>query len=164
MARGVIMWGIKTREALVMDRVSEAAAIAAAVDSMDPRRLIDTCEEWVRWDFRGLVCCLALAGFGKIRVTAGRRTFEEQVMLYGLGRSADEMAVIGQSSKYARPKLPRVSWLQPEYSRHVAGAAIDLDLWEYEESSFDVIAEVCRNLGIMWGGVWSVRDYAHFEL
>lgn len=130
---------------------------------MDPRAMIDSCEEWTRWTFRALVCDLALAGFGTARVIAGRRTFEEQVRLYGLGRSSDEMAVIGLSGQYARPDDRRVTWLQPHSSRHVSGAAIDLDFSDYVPELLGPIGDICRQLGITWGGVWSVRDYAHFE-
>lgn len=146
-----------------MDRESETDAIGNSIEAMDPDGWIDTCEEWARWRFRGLVCCLALAGFGKVRVTAGRRSFEQQVRLYGQGRSADEMAVIGLSGHYAKPAMDRVTWLQPHSSRHVAGAAIDVDLEFYDVESYGLIGDICRQLGITWGGEWSVRDFGHFE-
>lgn len=131
---------------------------------MDPQDKIDTCHEWTRWRFRSLVCCLALLGFGQVRVTCGRRTFEEQCVLYGKGRSADEMAVLGISGGYAAPGKPRVSWLDPRCSAHVMGRAIDLSWSGYEDPDFLGVATICRELGITWGGVWSVRDYCHFEI
>jgi len=131
---------------------------------MDPQKKIDTCEEWTRWRFRSLVCCLALVGFGKVRVICGQRTFEEQCALYGQGRSADEMAVIGVSGGYAKPDKPRVTWLDPRYSAHVVGRAIDVDWSEYLATNHLGVRDVCRQLGITWGGGWSVRDYAHFEI
>lgn len=131
---------------------------------MDPQGKIDTCEEWVRWRFRALVMNLALLGFGKVRVICGRRTFEEQCALYGKGRSADEMAAIGQSAEYAQPEKRRVTWLDPRWSAHVQGRAIDLDWSEYPDCDYLGITTICRQLGITWGGVWSVRDYAHFEI
>jgi hypothetical protein len=73
------------------------------------------------------------------------------------------MAAIGLTAQYARPKDARVTWLQPEHSRHVTGTAIDIDFREYGVSRLAPVVDVCRQLGITWGGVWSVRDYAHFE-
>lgn len=131
---------------------------------MDPQRKIDTCMEWVRVKFRALCFSLALAGYGQARVICGRRTFEAQCHLYGKGRSADEMAEIGISGQYADPDKPRVSWLLPAYSQHIKGLAIDVDWSSYEDFSEGSIEDVARQLGITWGGNWSVRDYAHFEV
>lgn len=131
---------------------------------MDPQNKIDTCAEWVRWRFRSLVACLALAGYGQVRVICGRRTFEEQCVLYGRGRSKDEMAVIGLSGGYAQPDKNRVSWISPGMSAHITGRAIDLDWSGYENPDYLGVATICRELGITWGGVWSVRDYCHFEI
>jgi len=146
------------------DRSSGTAAAAEIMRVMDAADQVDTCMEWVRFRFRSLLFCLALAGFGQARVIEGRRTFDRQCELYGRGRSKDEMAVIGLSGEYARPDDRRVTWLDPRYSRHVKGMAIDVDFSEYCEGSMEVVGSVARELGITWGGVWSVRDYAHFEL
>jgi len=131
---------------------------------MDPGKKIDSCMEWTRVKFRSLCFALALAGFGQARVICGRRTFEEQVKIYGQGRSADELAVIGQSAKYAEPGNRRVSWLDPRHSQHVKGLAVDFDFSCYSDLTMGVIEDISRQLGITWGGVWSVRDYAHFEI
>ena len=145
------------------DRRSGTDRAIELLELMDPERKIDTCLEWTRWAFRGLVFDVALAGFGQARVICGRRTFEEQVVLYGQGRSADEMAVIGLSARYARPKERRVTWLLPHSSRHVSGRAIDLDFSDYVPELLEPVEDICRQLAITWGGGWSVRDYAHFE-
>jgi len=147
-----------------MERESATNAAIDLLGVLDPQGKIDTCQEWVRWSFRALVMDLALLGFGKARVICGRRTFEEQCKLYGKGRSVDEMAVIGVSGGYADPGKPRVSWIDPRFSAHVSGRAIDLNWSEYPDSDYLGVAYLCRQLGIMWGGVWSVRDYSHFEL
>ncbi len=146
------------------DRSSGHPAAAEVMRVMDPEDLIDTSMEWVRFRFRGLVFSLALAGYGHARVITARRTFEEQVQLYGHGRSADELAVIGVSRQYAMPGSQRVSWIDPRYSRHVKGLAIDLDLSDYGTETLGPVDEVTHQLGITWGGVWSVRDYSHFEV
>ena len=147
-----------------MERESGTNGAVELLGLMDPQRKIDTCMEWVRVRFRALCFSLALAGYGQARVICGRRTFEEQVELYGLGRSADELAAIGQSARYAKPDHNRVTWLDPRYSQHVKGLAIDVDFCGYPFAELDAIEDVCRQLGITWGGVWSVRDYAHFEI
>lgn len=164
MTRDLLRWGIKTKEDRVMDRDSWTEGAVTILKGMDPQDQIDTCMEWARVKFRALCFSLALAGFGKCRVIEGRRTFEEQCRLYGQGRSKDEMAVIGVSAGYADPTMSRVSWLLPAYSQHVKGLAIDFDFTDYEASELAVIEDVVRQLGITWGGVWSVRDYAHFEI
>lgn len=146
------------------DRKTGTHVAVEVLELMDPESRIDSCMEWGRFRFRGLVFCLALAGFGKSRVIAARRTFDEQCQLYGLGRSADEMAVIGVSAQYARPSDRRVTWLDPRYSRHVQGLAIDVDFREYRSEELDAVVNVARQLAMTWGGAWSVRDYAHFEI
>jgi peptidoglycan L-alanyl-D-glutamate endopeptidase CwlK len=145
-------------EGLGTDRAIELSEI------MDPENLILTTQGWAHRKFRGLMFALAHAGFGLARVTCGLRTFEQQVVLYGHGRSADEMAAIGLSAKYARPKDRRVTWLAPHSSRHVKGRAVDVDFSAYPEALLSPVSDLCRELGITWGGDWSVRDYAHFEV
>lgn len=146
--------------------VRESATMKARelVGFMDPEKKIETCLEWTRWRFRGLLFSLALAGYGKARVICGARTYEEQVKLFGLGRSFDEMSEVGLERKYAHPGRDRVTWINPSMSMHVVGRAIDVDLREYEGSTMAPIGDICRQLRITWGGEWSVRDYAHFEL
>jgi len=131
---------------------------------MDPQGKIDTCMEWSRVKFRALCFSLALAGYGQARVICGRRTFDEQVRLFGQGRNAAEMESYNLPGTEGRPLEPRVSWLAPRHSQHVKGLAIDFDFSPYEDFLEGSIEDVCRQLGVTWGGVWSVRDYAHFEI
>ena len=119
---------MRNRKSVTQDSICSA-------ESMDPHSQVDTCMEWSRWRFRGVLHCIALAGYGKARVIVGRRTFEEQAYIYGKGRSGDEMAVVGIGKGYARPEEARVSWLDPRYSRHVQGLAIDIDWSDYPVDS-----------------------------
>jgi len=146
------------------NRESATGAAARVMQVMDPKGYVDTCVEWVRVPFGGLLFSLARAGFGKAVVTDGRRTFDEQCELYGQGRSKDELAVIGIGGGYAQPKRRRVTWIDPRYSRHVKGLAIDVDFGDYAAEHFEIVEDICRQLHITWGGVWSVRDYGHFEM
>lgn len=146
------------------DRESVTNNAIELLGVMDPGKKIDTCMEWARWKFRALCFSLALAGFGRARVSCGRRTFEEQCQLYGRGRSKERMGAVGISGGYADSEADVVSWLDPRFSQHVKGLAMDVDFGGYEGMDLGVVGEVARQLGITWGGVWSVRDDSHFEI
>lgn len=147
-----------------MTRESGTKLATAAVSLLDPKDRIDECVDWVRWRFRGVVLNLALMGFGRCRVICGRRTFEEQLRLYGMGRSKEELRIGGYDSSYADGEKGVVSWIRPECSMHVRGRAIDVDFSEYGVEDLAPVGGMARAMGVTWGGEWSVRDYAHFEL
>lgn len=147
-----------------MERESATNGVIEALGVLDPKRLIDTCQEWGRWKFRGLVLNLALMGFGKVRVICGSRTYEQQARLFGRGRSRAAVAGYGVPGEYAEPGMACVSWIDPRFSAHVRGRAIDLDWSEYGDVEWEGVEVLCRQLGVTWGGVWSVRDYSHFEV
>lgn len=146
------------------NRQSGTCHLVTCLKVMDPHGFIDGCMEWSRCNFRSLVWCLAYAGFGKVRVIDGRRTYDQQCRIYGRGRTRIALESLEIPGDYGHPDEDVVSWLLPSRSRHVKGLAIDVDFQEYDGESLGAVEDICRQLGITWGGVWSVRDYGHFEV
>lgn len=134
------------------------------LEEMDPKNLIDGLEEWVRWRARGLLLLLALAGYGRAKVICGYRSLEECLKQYGQGRTESELVECGISRSHARPNQKKVTWILPQYNRHVRRLALDIDLTMYVDLDVDAIDRLARSVGMIYGGVWSVRDTYHFEV
>ena len=144
--------------------VSGSPMVGAAIKLMDPKALIESTGVEHRVTFRLLVLGLAQAGYGRVRVVCGRRSLDEQMVLYGYGRTAAECAKACVPSKYARPGRDRVTWVKPSESMHVRGRAIDIDFSMYGVVTWSVVGVIADELGLTWGGNWKVRDYGHFEI
>lgn len=111
-------------------------------------------------------------------VTQGNRTRDEQMRLYGKGRTAAQCIAKGVPTSYARPNEAKVTWTLN--SNHIGGRAIDvapfvngklewdengkLGLWPKIAAAFKQAAKEL-NIAITWGGDWSeTKDRPHFEL
>jgi len=111
-------------------------------------------------------------------VVQGNRTRDEQMRLYGQGRTAQQCRAEGVPEAYAQPGRARVTWTLN--SNHIGGRAVDLAPYvdggiEWDNSGrlglWPRIAEAMRaaaddlNVPIVWGGDWkSTPDRPHFEL
>lgn len=144
-------------------RSAPNVAARSILEDLDPQNLISRCDARYRLRMWMLLLGLAMAGFGKVRVTESRRSLERQQELYGYGRNKQECREAGVPEHYAQPAKGRVTWIRPEQSKHVQGRAIDLDVSAYGVSQLQAVLPVCKILGITWGGTWHVRDYGHFE-
>lgn len=112
-------------------------------------------------------------------ITEGLRTKEQCYINWGKGRTASQCTAIGISTKYARPDLPKVTWLKnPLNSNHYnmsgVGRAVDVvpypvdwdDLNKFKLIA-DAVKQASNELGVKveWGGDWKTsKDYPHFEL
>lgn len=113
-------------------------------------------------------------------VVQGRRTLDEQMRLYGKGRTAAQCRAMGVPEAYAQPRLAKVTWIDPRKGNHLSGRAIDvcpfiggrfnwdddghLGAWPKIASAFK---QAARELGvrISWGGDWvKSKDRPHFEV
>ena len=81
---------------------------------MDYSGIVAALDERVRDHAVALLCVLAYRGFGRLEVFSGRRTLEQQEILYGHGRSAEECKAVGVNPAYADPGGPVVTWSRPE--------------------------------------------------
>lgn len=144
--------------------VSASAMVGAAVKVMDPSKMIDGVSPTVAMRFRLLVLGLALLGYGRARVTSGRRSLDSEMVLYGKGRTQEECLQAGVPKIYARPAQKRVVWVRPAESKHLTGMAVDVYWGSYKRVAWSQVERVADDLGLMWGGSWKVRDYGHFEI
>lgn len=112
-------------------------------------------------------------------VTQGLRTANEQALLYGNGRTAEEIRKHDIPESYARPNEKKVTWTLK--SNHLSGNAVDLaptldgklnwdengtlGLWVRIESAMKRAADEL-SAPIIWGGDWEGKnwDRPHFEL
>ena len=111
-------------------------------------------------------------------VVQGNRTRDEQMRLYGKGRTAAQCKAKGVPVEYARPNEAKVTWTLN--SNHIGGRAIDVapyvdggiqwddsgkrGLWPKIAAAFKQASkELC--IPITWGGDWTTTvDRPHFEL
>lgn len=111
-------------------------------------------------------------------VVQGNRTKDEQMRLFGKGRTAAQCTAKGVPASYARPSEAKVTWTLN--SNHIGGRAIDvapyvnggvnwddngkLGLWSKIAAAFKQAAKEL-NVPIVWGGDWTTtKDRPHFEL
>lgn len=145
-------------------RWSASPLVASAIATLDPGDLIATLESDVRTKFRALVLVVAMIGMGRVRVICGRRSPEEQMRLWGYGRTKKDCRKARIPESYARPDRDKVSWIDPLMGKHVAGMAMDLELSAYGEANYALLGHAARSVGVTWGGDWMVRDCGHFEV
>ena len=112
-------------------------------------------------------------------VLEGERTKEQAYINWGKGRTVQQLAAKGIPSKYAQPKLAKVTWLSdPLNSKHIKqkdGYAHAIDLCPYPISWEDtpafqklgkIIKQAAKDVGVKieWGGDWSKPDYPHVQI
>jgi hypothetical protein len=114
--------------------------------------------------FRLLILGLADRGYSGVRITDGLRELDTERRLYGYGRTVAECHKANVAGSCANPLASKVTWCTPERSKHVRGLAIDVSWRECELPPGTEVAELCKELGITWGGNWKQRDDCHFEL
>lgn len=111
-------------------------------------------------------------------VTQGLRTRDEQMRLYGQGRTREQMQAAGLNPDYAKPSMQRVTWTMN--SNHMTGRAVDLVPYINGKVEWDnngrlglwpKIADAMKTaafeleVDIVWGGDWKTTvDRPHFEL
>jgi peptidoglycan LD-endopeptidase CwlK len=114
-------------------------------------------------------------------IVQGRRTQDEQMRLYGKGRTAAECMKAGVPTAYAKPKEQKVTWTLK--SNHLSGRAVDFapivdgkifmpdrptaaDIAIYKQVA-DAFKSAAAELGItiQWGGDWTrTKDFPHIEM
>lgn len=111
-------------------------------------------------------------------VVQGNRTRDEQMRLYGKGRTGAQCEAKGVPATYARPGEAQVTWTLN--SNHIGGRAVDIapyvdgqivwddngkrGLWPHLAKA---MRDAANELGvdIVWGGSWEkTPDRPHFEL
>lgn len=111
-------------------------------------------------------------------VVQGNRTLDEQMRLYGQGRTVAQCEAMSVPPAYAKPDQPKVTWTL--HSNHIGGNAIDvcpyvdgkpewdndgkLGLWP---KIADAFKRASGTLGtpVYWGGDWTTKkDRPHFSL
>lgn len=114
-------------------------------------------------------------------VIQGVRTTVQMYENYGKGRTVAQCLAKGVPAIYAKPNLPKVTWLNdPLKSNHRVhadgfGHAVDIVPypvdWNSERKFKDIAAAMKRaahleGVKIVWGGDWpgGIRDLPHFEL
>lgn len=120
-----------------------------AVDAVSASRLADVVPALASRVER-LMIALHTVGV-PVRVTAGRRTLEEQRRLYAQGRTTPG---------------PIVTWTLA--SKHLEGRAVDL-VWRTRDGvswdgPWEMLGAMAEELGLRWGGRWSRPDKPHLEL
>lgn len=111
-------------------------------------------------------------------VTQGKRTRDEQMRLYGKGRTRQAMINAGLNPDYAKPNESRVTWTMN--SNHLSGKAVDLVPYVNGKLEWDnsgslglwpkiakAMKQAAEDLGykMVWGGDWvKTVDRPHFEL
>ena len=100
--------------------------------------------------------------------TDGLRTFEDQAVIYGKGRSS----YIYKGKQYGNPKVKKVSNAKPGTSFHNYGLALDFVTCDGYGKNIDWVvgpkwrraAAIAKELGFTWGGDWnSFQDYPHLQ-
>lgn len=111
-------------------------------------------------------------------VVQGNRTRDQQMRLYGKGRTASQCEAKGVPASYARPDEAKVTWTLA--SNHIGGRAVDIAPYVDGQITWDdngkrglwpqlatAMQSAARELGvaIVWGGSWKqTPDRPHFEL
>lgn len=111
-------------------------------------------------------------------VGQANRTRDDQMRLYGQGRTRLQMKAANLNPDYAKPNMPKVTWTMN--SNHIGGNAVDLVPYVNGKVTWDdngrlglwpKIAKAMKHaafeLGvpIAWGGDWKKTvDRPHFEL
>lgn len=114
-----------------------------------------------------------------IAVVQGNRTLDQQMRIYGEGRTAQECRTAGVPESYALPGEKVVTWTL--HSNHIGGNAIDvcamvngalewdddgeLGLWPQIAAAMHAAADEV-GVPLYWGGDWldKRKDRPHFSL
>lgn len=111
-------------------------------------------------------------------VVQGRRTWEEQVKLYGKGRTEGDMLNAGLPMIYAQPDAAKETWSIE--SVYTDGNSVDLAAWvdgrivwdtSLEKGYYQAIARAMKQASnevgavVIWGGDdCGQRDFTRFEI
>jgi len=105
------------------------------------------------------------AGYGRLEITEGYRSLTRQAELYGHGRTGLQLRLVNINPVYARPKLPKVTWVAPKNAKHCKRLAIDINISAYPKAHWNIIFSIARSCGLKCGADWKkIRDYCHFEM
>lgn len=133
----------------------------------------------VRPELQALARCALSLSDVDFAVVQGARTYDQQMRLYGQGRTPAQCAHVGVPAAYAKPDAPKVTWTLK--SNHIGGDAIDvcpvvdgalnwdddgkLGLWPQIADAFQR-ASIHLGTPVFWGGDWSAtrKDRPHFSL
>lgn len=122
-------------------------------------------------------CALGLSDVD-FAVVQGARTLDQQMRLFGQGRTQAECGAVNVPPAYAQPDKPKVTWTLK--SNHIGGYAIDvcpyvdgalnwdddgkLGLWPHIADAFKR-ASILLGTPVYWGGDWTgKKDRPHFSL
>lgn len=103
------------------------------------------------------------------RIYSAKRTFAEQAVLYGKGRTKDELKAAGVDTKYAAPSEKKVTNAKPYSSYHEYALAFDgVEIRDgkavWTNDKMPVIENTFKKYGFFWGGDFvSLKDTPHFE-
>ena len=104
------------------------------------------------------------AGYGRLEITEAYRSLTRQAELYGHGRTRLQLRLANVNPMYARPELPKVTWVTPKNAKHCQRLAIDINISAYPKSHWNIIGHIAEQYGLTWGGRWKCRDYCHLEM
>jgi LAS superfamily LD-carboxypeptidase LdcB len=127
--------------------------------------------------FRAFEINAKQAGYGRLVRLEQFRTRERQGSLYGQGRTYLQLRLAGipkaDATKWANPKLPRVTNAKPSTSMHEYGLAVDFKIDNYPHyekrgkkvvDHWQTIADIAKRAGLEWGGDYKrIKDYRHFQ-
>lgn len=99
---------------------------------------------------------------------SGLRTWDQQTVLYELGRSKQNP----DGATDANPRGNIVTKTIAGYSWHNYGHAVDIVYkdshgnwtWDKTPEQWEELGKIGEMFGMSWGGRWKMRDMPHFEL
>jgi len=156
-------WGPISQAALTKETVKDSLTVASPHDTgtLDARTesniatLIPRAQVAARRFMAAAVAAMADHGLN-VRITSGRRTYQEQAELYDQGRT--------------KPG-PKVTNSPPGYSWHNFGVAWDITLFDFagnpiwDSPHYRELAEIGRAQGLDCGAFWATfPDEPHFQL
>ena len=107
-------------------------------------------------------------------VVEGKRSREQMMINYGLGRTAAQLAKFGIPAKYAKPSAAKITWLSnPFASNHASGKAVDIYPYPVDYNTLskyskinEAMQKAAKELGVVvtWGGYWKTPDLPHYEV
>lgn len=125
--------------------------------------LLDALQPSVSRAAKDALTAAAQAGYDRLLVLEGLRSFARQARLYGQGRTRAQLKRAGIPVELAQPHLSVVTFAKPGASKHQSGHALDIGIEAYPADHWAVIARFFTQRGFIWGGNWKIKDFRHFE-